>query len=80
MRRFNKPCSQRAQCTIMKNKTCLVIVGPTAVGKTSLAIAVSQTFSTHKLFLPIAASAIKNLILALLNLLPAITRSEALFH
>ena len=31
----------------MKQKTCIVILGPTAVGKTSLAIAVAQHFKTH---------------------------------
>ena len=30
----------------MKNKTCLVIVGPTAVGKTSVAVDVAQHFNT----------------------------------
>ncbi|MDQ6758014.1 MAG: tRNA (adenosine(37)-N6)-dimethylallyltransferase MiaA, partial [Bacteroidota bacterium] len=31
----------------MKNKTCIVIVGPTAVGKTSLAIKLAQHFNTE---------------------------------
>lgn len=31
----------------MKNKTCLVIVGPTAVGKTSIAIQLAQHFNTQ---------------------------------
>ncbi|HUS02156.1 MAG TPA: tRNA (adenosine(37)-N6)-dimethylallyltransferase MiaA [Chitinophagaceae bacterium] len=31
----------------MKDKTCLVIVGPTAVGKTSVAIALAQHFNTQ---------------------------------
>jgi tRNA dimethylallyltransferase len=31
----------------MKQKTCIVILGPTAVGKTALAIAVAQHFKTH---------------------------------
>ncbi len=31
----------------MKNKTCLVIVGPTAVGKTSVAIELSQHYNTQ---------------------------------
>ena len=31
----------------MKNKTCIVIVGPTAVGKTSLAIKIAQHFTTQ---------------------------------
>lgn len=31
----------------MKNKTCIVIVGPTAVGKTSLAIELAQKFNTE---------------------------------
>jgi len=31
----------------MPQKTCIVIVGPTAVGKTSLAIALAQYFKTE---------------------------------
>jgi len=31
----------------MKNKTCLVIVGPTAVGKTSVAVDIAQYFNTQ---------------------------------
>src|SRR4051812_45799922 len=31
----------------MKNKTCFVIVGPTAVGKTSLAIRLAKHFNTQ---------------------------------
>lgn len=31
----------------MKNKTCYVIVGPTAVGKTSLAVEIAQHFNTQ---------------------------------
>ena len=31
----------------MKNKTCIIIVGPTAVGKTSLAVSVAQHFKTE---------------------------------
>ena len=31
----------------MKNKTCLTIVGPTAVGKTSVAIELAQHFNTE---------------------------------
>ncbi|MDB5199535.1 MAG: miaA [Chitinophagaceae bacterium] len=31
----------------MKNKTCLIIVGPTAVGKTSVAIELAQQFNTE---------------------------------
>ena len=31
----------------MKQKTCIVIMGPTAVGKTSLGIAIAQHFNTH---------------------------------
>ena len=31
----------------MKDKTCLVIVGPTAVGKTSVAVALAQHFNTE---------------------------------
>lgn len=31
----------------MKNKTCLIIVGPTAVGKTSVAIDIAQNFNTE---------------------------------
>lgn len=31
----------------MNNKTCIVILGPTAVGKTALAIAIAEHFRTH---------------------------------
>src|ERR1700739_1657588 len=31
----------------MKNKTCIVIVGPTAVGKTAIAVEVARHFSTQ---------------------------------
>src|SRR5689334_588528 len=31
----------------MKNKTCVIIVGPTAVGKTSLAIEIAKHFKTE---------------------------------
>lgn len=46
MTALNKPVCRQAGL-IMKNKTCIVIVGPTAVGKTSLAIDVAQHFNTE---------------------------------
>ena len=41
------PACAKRKTLSMKNKTCLVIVGPTAVGKTSVAIQLAQHLNTQ---------------------------------